>query len=74
MLFFYGYPAPTLKWFRGNNVIKQSRYFRMSEEGDTFILTISEAFPEDEGTYKCVVSNTAGTLTLSAHLTVLGMY
>lgn len=43
----------------------------MSKEGDVFSLRISEAFPEDEGVYKCVASNPGGQVTLSSSLSVL---
>lgn len=55
-------------------MVKQSRYFRMSVENDTYTLRISEAFPEDEGEYKCVATNSAGTASTTAHLTVVGKF
>ncbi|XP_024080936.1 titin isoform X2 [Cimex lectularius] len=64
-------PAPQIQWFKGNQAIKLSKYFQMGKEGDTYTLRISEAFPEDEGTYKCVASNQAGEVSLSANLKVL---
>jgi len=44
----------------------------MQKEGDVYTLRISEAFPEDEGVYKCTATNPAGDITLSAELRVLG--
>jgi hypothetical protein len=45
----------------------------MSQEGsDTHVLRISEAFPEDEGTYRCVASNATGQAECSASLHVIG--
>lgn len=47
----------------------------MGREGpDTHTLRISEVFPEDEGQYKCVLTNPSGELTLTANLKVLGVY
>ncbi|XP_067120871.1 titin [Centruroides vittatus] len=66
-----GTPAPQVKWYRGDTLVKQSRYFRMSTEKDIYSLRISEAFPEDEGVYKCVASNSAGMITTSANLKVI---
>ncbi|XP_022235460.1 titin-like [Limulus polyphemus] len=66
-----GSPAPLGKWFRGDTLIKQSRYFRMSVEKDVYSLRISEAFPEDKGVYKCVAANSAGTVSTSANLIVI---
>jgi len=45
----------------------------MSQEIDTFTLHITEAFPEDEGKYSCVINNNAGKVTTSATLKVHGM-
>lgn len=64
--------APQVKWYRGEIVVKQSRYFRMTAENDVYTLRISEAFPEDEGLYKCVATNNAGTASTSANLRVVG--
>lgn len=44
----------------------------MQKEGDFCTLRISEAFPEDEGVYKCIAINPAGEVTTSANLRVLG--
>lgn len=44
----------------------------MHKEGDRCTLRISEAFPEDEGVYKCIAKNPAGEVTTSANLRVLG--
>lgn len=64
-------PEPTIKWQKGDKIIKQSKYFQMVKDGDYYTLRISEAFPEDEGIYKCVATNPAGTVTLQANLKVL---
>ncbi|GLH07319.1 LOW QUALITY PROTEIN: Titin [Gryllus bimaculatus] len=66
-----GKPVPQIKWFKGDTPIKPSKYFQMQKDGDIYTLHISEAFPEDEGMYKCVASNTAGSVTTSAELKVL---
>lgn len=66
-----GKPAPTIKWLKLDKVIKPSRYFQMSKEGEFCTLRISEAFPEDEGVYKCVAESPAGTVTAQAKLRVL---
>ncbi|CAG2118857.1 unnamed protein product, partial [Medioppia subpectinata] len=54
-------------WLREGEHIKQSRYFRMTEDGDYHTLRISEAFAEDEGMYKCI----AGKVSTSAKLRVI---
>ena len=69
-----GSPAPQIAWEKDGQQIKPSRYFIMSQEGaDVHVLRISEAFPEDEGTYACIASNATGQAQCSATLTVSGI-
>lgn len=64
-------PAPQIKWQKGEKIIKPSKYFQMQKDGDYYTLKVTEAFPEDEGVYKCVATNPAGSVTVSANLRVL---
>ena len=66
-----GKPNPVAQWHKGENIVKQSKYFQMIRDGDYYSLRITEAFPEDEGNYKCILANNAGTVTTSATLRVL---
>lgn len=51
--------------------MKQSRYFIISSNADVHTLHISEAFPEDEGLYRCTVTTSVGSVTTEAQLRVL---
>jgi titin len=42
----------------------------MQSNNNKHQLLILEAFPEDEGQYKCVVKNPAGQITTSAFLKI----
>lgn len=66
-----GKPEPAVKWYKGDKLIKPSKYFQMVKDRDYYSLRISEAFPEDEGIYKCVLSNSAGEATTQANLVVM---
>lgn len=66
-----GKPSPSAKWFKADKQIKQSKYFQMIKEGEYYTLRISEAFPEDEGVYKCVLLNSAGQNSTTANLRVV---
>lgn len=68
-----GRPSPEIQWFKGQNLIKPSKYFQMQKDGDWCTLRITEAFPEDEGPYKCVGTNPGGSVTTSANLKVQGI-
>ena len=63
-----------MEWFKDDTKIKPSKYFIMTSQGQEHKLHITEAFPEDEGMYKIIATNSAGKLTLSAPLKVLSMY
>lgn len=65
-----GEPTPTVQWYKGDKLIKPSRYFQMSRAGDRYTLRISEAFPEDEGEYRCVAYNAGGRNAAAARLRV----
>ncbi|KAK8746938.1 hypothetical protein OTU49_016904 [Cherax quadricarinatus] len=64
-------PKPKIQWMKGKAPIKQSKYFTMTADGDRYCLRISEAFPEDEGTYFCVATNPSGKCTVEAKLQVV---
>jgi titin len=66
-----GKPLPEAQWFKGDKLIKPSKYFQMNKDRDYFTLKVTEAFPEDEGVYKCVLKNTAGESVTSATLKVM---
>jgi titin len=60
----------SIQWFKNIDPIKQSKYFDMKTVDNTHTLTILEAFPEDEGEYKCVVTNPAGSTSSTAYLKI----
>ncbi|CAH1249861.1 OBSCN [Branchiostoma lanceolatum] len=57
-------------WYRNDSPIKPSKYFQLMSEGEYHVLNISEAFPEDAGTYKVVAVNPAGEDQCAADLAV----
>lgn len=61
-----------ISWFHKDKEIKQSEFFRMSQFEDSCQLDISKVYPEDEGEYSCVVTNSAGSASCSATLTLDG--
>lgn len=65
-----GKPNPAAQWFKGQNIIKPSKFFQMSRNGEYYSLRISEAFPEDEGVYRCELLNSIGRVQTSANLRV----
>ncbi|NXO00169.1 TITIN protein, partial [Rhinopomastus cyanomelas] len=57
-----------VSWYSKEREIKPSRFFRMTQFEDTYQLEIAEAYPEDEGLYTFVASNTVGQVTSTATL------
>ncbi len=57
-------------WYKDDEVIKQSRYFRMTTDRDCQTLRIYEAFSEDEGIYRCCI----GKASTSAKLRVISEF
>ncbi len=69
-MFFFLFLESTVTWFKEDKPIKQSKYFNMQSLGNKQILHILEAFPEDEGVYKCLVVNPAGQTNTSGFLKI----
>lgn len=65
-----GKPNPTAQWFKGPNIVKPSKFFQMSRDGEYYSLRITEAFPEDEAVYRCELVNPLGKISTSANLRV----
>uniref|UniRef100_A0A4W3IYW1 Ig-like domain-containing protein n=1 Tax=Callorhinchus milii TaxID=7868 RepID=A0A4W3IYW1_CALMI len=68
-----GTPKLEISWYKDDkklSEIKISRFFKMVQFEDTYQLEIAEAYPEDEGLYTCVASNSAGKVSCSATLSL----
>lgn len=65
-------PDVKISWFHKEKEIKQSEFFRMSQFEDSCQLEISRVYPEDEGEYSCVATNSGGMASCSATLTLDG--
>ncbi|NXE21879.1 TITIN protein, partial [Ardeotis kori] len=61
-----------VSWYSKDREIKPSRFFRMTQFEDTYQLEIAEAYPEDEGIYTFVASNSVGQVTSTATLKLEG--
>lgn len=66
-------PEPAIVWEKdGKKLPINSDDFRTLYDGDRAILTIKRVYPEDEGEYKCVASNSIGKTVSSACIIVDG--
>ena len=61
-------------WYKGDELLEDAGHVVIvdEEDGETFTLALEEASAEDTGTYKCVATNNAGTVTCAATLLVEG--
>eukprot|EP00106_Octopus_bimaculoides_P016754 XP_014784196.1 PREDICTED: titin-like isoform X3 [Octopus bimaculoides] len=67
---FTGEPDPEITWLRNGKKIKNTRDFKIERVGQTTILSIREAFPEDSGLITCRARNSAGVAECSAEFYV----
>jgi hypothetical protein len=66
-----GSPEPLIEWLHnGEKISPSSSRFSAFFSGGRATLKISEVQPEDEGEYSCRASNSAGTESTKASLTV----
>lgn len=71
---FKGQPEPIVKWYRDDAEIQSCTDFEISYSDEGTSLSIAEVFPEDQGRFKCVITNADGSATSEAHLAVLRKY
>ena len=57
-----GTPKPDIVWMRGNDELAPSDRNQVTIEEDTYILTIQNVQPEDQGEYSAKISNVGGSL------------
>ena len=57
-----GTPKPEVVWMRGNDELAPSDRIQVTVEEETYILTIQNVQPEDQGEYSAKISNVGGSL------------
>ncbi|XP_054827253.1 titin-like [Eublepharis macularius] len=65
-----GSPKPTISWLRNGAMIHGGRYCMEESQAGCHSLTIRNLVLDDEGEYKCIATNKAGTAHSVALLTV----
>uniref|UniRef100_A0ABM5EUL5 Ig-like domain-containing protein n=1 Tax=Pogona vitticeps TaxID=103695 RepID=A0ABM5EUL5_9SAUR len=66
-----GSPKPAIHWFRKGVLISGERYHMEESQEGCHSLLIRNLVQDDEGEYKCVATNKAGTAHSIAFLTIL---
>lgn len=67
----HGIPTPTPKWQSDGNELKTEGKYKISTEGNSTVLNISECVRTDSGEYVLTVANPAGSKSVALHVTVL---
>ncbi|XP_067145351.1 LOW QUALITY PROTEIN: obscurin-like [Centruroides vittatus] len=68
-----GNPKPTLKWLKdGKELNVDGRHVKVTEEDNTYTLTIDKVKKEDVGKYACEIANAHGKATTCGNLSTKG--
>nr|CAI5864925.1 unnamed protein product [Callosobruchus analis] len=65
-------PPPNTLWSKNGRIIEHSNDYQIHYRNGVCRLTITQAYPEDAGTYTCTATNPAGTSNTTATLLVPG--
>ncbi|CDW54858.1 DUF1136 and I-set and Ig 2 domain containing prot ein [Trichuris trichiura] len=65
-------PNMIVEWLHNGSPLKEGNRFRKTFDFGYISLDVAYSFPEDSGTYTCIVRNKMGQATSEANLTVLG--
>ena len=65
-----GEPTPKIEWFRDDEPVETDKRVKVDYDGEVSTLTITDTTLDDEGDYKCVVTNELGSLSTTAELLV----
>lgn len=63
-------PEPDVQWFKNGVRVKENRRIKLDSDGGAISLTINETRTGDQGEYKCVATNDAGSQSCDGTLTV----
>lgn len=67
-------PRPEIKWFKDGQEIIPDEHTKIESLPDgTNRLTVDSARVDDQGNYRCEATNTAGSMSSKAPMTVNGM-
>lgn len=68
-----GKPEPNIFWEKDGRLMQMGNDFSSKYDGEKATLSLARVFPEDEGSYTCIASNTIGKTYSSAVLIVDGI-
>jgi hypothetical protein len=65
-----GKPQPTVEWFKDDKPVETDKRVKVDYDGEASTLTIKDTTVDDEGDYKCVVTNELGSTSTVAEVLV----
>jgi Immunoglobulin I-set domain len=75
---FKAFPAPTVKWFKDEEEVRDTERHLLesssSTHDGTIRLIINDVRSSDEGAYKCKVENQEGVASTTGYLSVIGIH
>ena len=66
-----GVPKPDVFWFKNDTPLKEEKRFSLIEEGENYKLILESVKEEDVGMYSVKATNPAGSVAVSAQVSVL---
>ena len=67
-----GIPEPTVRWYQNDREVASTLKIKVSKSDDVHSVVIQQVSQTHVGQYKCVASNTHGTVEHVASVTVTG--
>ena len=67
-----GFPIPNCRWYFDGEELKESELRTFEVKEKTFSINIAETTKSDDGIYKLVAENVAGTASTEAEIRILG--
>ncbi|CAG2161698.1 unnamed protein product [Oppiella nova] len=66
-----GDPEPQIQWLKNGKPLSSSDIIDLKYKNGVASLNINEVFPEDEGDYECIATNSEGKVSTKCKLTII---
>ncbi len=66
-----GDPEPKVEWFKNGKLLASSDIMDLKYKNGVANLSIGEVYPEDEGEYECVATNSVGKASTKCKLSII---
>ncbi len=66
-----GDPEPKVEWFKNGKLLASSDIMDLKYKNGVANLSIGEVYPEDEGEYECIATNSVGKTSTKCKLSII---